>query len=71
VICSTFQNDLFKKEYPKIVFVNPGDSVSNILGQFRLGVFYDENRNVDYTRHPTNPIKEPLLKIPADILGLS
>ncbi len=71
VICSTFQNDLFKKEYPKIQFVNPGDNVDNILCLYRLGVFYDNNRNVDYTRHPTNPIKEPLLKIPSDILGLS
>ena len=71
VICSTFQNELFKKEYPKIQFVNPGDNVDNILCLYRLGVFYDNQRNVDYTRHPTNPIKEPLLKIPSDILGLS
>jgi autotransporter strand-loop-strand O-heptosyltransferase len=71
VVCSTFHNDLFKKGYPDIEFVNPGENVPNILALYRLGVFYDGDRNVDYSKHPTNPIKEPLLKIPSDILGLS
>jgi autotransporter strand-loop-strand O-heptosyltransferase len=71
MVCSTFHNDLFKKGYPEIEFVNPGENISNILALYRLGVFYDDNRNIDYTKHPSNPIKEPLLKIPSDILGLS
>jgi len=71
IICSSFHNDLFKNGYPEIEFVNPGENVSNILALYRLGVFYDDNRNIDYTKHPSNPIKEPLLKIPSDILGLS
>jgi autotransporter strand-loop-strand O-heptosyltransferase len=71
VVCSTFHNDLFKKGYPDIEFVNPGENVPNILALYRLGVFYDGDRNIDYSKHPTNPIKEPLLKIPSDILGLS
>jgi autotransporter strand-loop-strand O-heptosyltransferase len=62
---------LFKNGYPEIEFVNPGENVSNILALYRLGVFYNDNRNIDYTKHPSNPIKEPLLKIPSDILGLS
>ena len=71
IICSTFHNDLYKKGYPDIEFINPGENVPNILALYRLGVFYDSDRNVDYSKHPTNPIKEPLLKIPSDILGLS
>ena len=71
VVCSTFNNDLFKSEYPNIKFVLPGTSVDNIYALYRLGIFYDENRNIDYTKHITDPKKEPLLKVASDILGLT
>jgi autotransporter strand-loop-strand O-heptosyltransferase len=70
VICSSFNNDLFKEQYPEIEFILPGNSVDNVYALYRLGVFYDNNRNVDYTKHMTDPKKEPLLKVGSDILGL-
>jgi autotransporter strand-loop-strand O-heptosyltransferase len=71
VVCSTFHNDLFKSEYPNIKFVLPGTSVDNVYALYRLGIFYDDKRNIDYTKHITDPKKEPLLKVASDILGLS
>ncbi len=70
VVCSTFFNELFSKQYPEIEFVKPGDSVNNIYSLFRLGLFYDNEGNIDLSKHPSNPIKEPLQKIASDILGL-
>ena len=75
VICSTFNNDLFKSQYPNIEFVNPGALVSNLYGLFRIGLFYktDDNgvRGVNYENHKTDPKKEPLGKVASDILGLT
>jgi autotransporter strand-loop-strand O-heptosyltransferase len=70
IVCSTFHNDVFKKEYPEIEFISPGSNVHNINGLYRLGLFYDQNKKIDYDRHPINPLKEPLQKIASDILGL-
>jgi autotransporter strand-loop-strand O-heptosyltransferase len=70
VICSSFNNDLFKEQYPEIEFILPGNSVDNVYALYRLGVFYDNTRKVDYSRHMTDPKKEPLLKVGSDILGL-
>jgi autotransporter strand-loop-strand O-heptosyltransferase len=69
VICSTFHNDLFKNQYNNIEFVEPGQTVFNINAQYRLGIFYN-NDQIDYERHPYDPLKEPLSKIASDILGL-
>jgi autotransporter strand-loop-strand O-heptosyltransferase len=74
VLCSTFSNDLFKTQYPEIEFVEPGMSVNNLYALYRIGMFYKTENNirgVDYTSHPTDPKKEPLLKIASDILGLT
>jgi autotransporter strand-loop-strand O-heptosyltransferase len=70
VVCSTFFNDLFKNEYPEIEFVSPGSTVNNIYGLYRIGMFYNDSKMVDYEKHLTDPKKEPLLKIASDILGL-
>ena len=40
VICSSFNNDLFKDQYPDIEFVLPGSNVNNINALYRLGLFY-------------------------------
>jgi len=69
VVCSTFHNELFEKTYPEIEFVKPGSSVDGILGLYRLGLFYSNNE-IDFERHPYNPLQEPLQKIASDILGL-
>lgn len=70
VICSTFWNDMFSSEYPEIQFVNPGEAVHNLAALYRVGLFYAEDGNIDYSMHPTNPITGPLQKIASDILGL-
>ena len=70
VVCSSFQNDLFEKQYPEIEFSKPGTSVNNINALYRLGLFYNDNREIDYTKHTSDPKKEPLMKVASDILGL-
>ena len=70
VICSSFNNDLFKDQYPNIEFVTPGSNVNNIYALYRLGLFYNNERKIDYTKHFNDPKKEPLMKVASDILGL-
>ena len=73
VVCSTFHNHLFKSQYPDIQFVEPGTSVNGVSALYRLGLFYKGdglNRKIDMSCHPTDPKKEPLLKVASDILGL-
>lgn len=69
MLCVTFWNHLFTNTYPDITFVEPGIIVDNIVALYRIGLFYVEG-NVDYNRHPSNPIHGPLQKIATDILGL-
>ena len=69
VVCSTFWNNMFKEVYPEITFVEPGHTEHNLTAMYCIGLFY-ENDMPDMSRHPSNPIKEPLQKIAADILGL-
>lgn len=37
VICSTFHNYLFEKEYPQILFAVPNTQISNIYAQYYIG----------------------------------
>lgn len=69
VVCSTFHNTLFRKQYPEIEFTEPGSTVFNLYALYRIGLFYDNNK-WDKTKHFTDPKKEPLTKIASDILGL-
>jgi len=64
IIVSTFKNFLFESEYPEIEFVEPGISVSNIYGMYKLGWFYD------YNKEPTLPNTIPLQMAASNILGL-
>jgi autotransporter strand-loop-strand O-heptosyltransferase len=70
VICSSFNNDLFKDQYPDIEFVLPGSNVNNIHALYRLGLFYTNDRKIDNTKHYNDPKREPLMKVASDILGL-
>jgi autotransporter strand-loop-strand O-heptosyltransferase len=70
VICSTFHNNLFVAAYPSIEFIEPGTTVHNIHALYRVGLFHENKREIDYTKHLTDPKKEPLTKIASDILGL-
>jgi autotransporter strand-loop-strand O-heptosyltransferase len=45
VFCSTFWNDLYKKEYPDIDFVKPGTPISNIYAIYTIGYWYGIERS--------------------------
>jgi autotransporter strand-loop-strand O-heptosyltransferase len=64
VIVSSFRNDMFKKMYPEIEFVERGVVVNNIKALYRLGWFYD------YDKEPVLPSTIPLQKSATNILGL-
>jgi len=64
VVVSTFWNKFFKKKYPLLEFVEPGGVVDGISGLYRLGWFWDTNKE------PENPVTIPLQKAATNILGL-
>lgn len=64
VIVSSFRNDMFKNLYPEIEFVERGVVVPNIKALYRLGWFYD------YNKEPVLPNTIPLQKSASNILGL-
>lgn len=70
VICSTFHNYLFEKEYPEIEFINPGLAVNNIYAMYTIGWFYTEDNNIDHNKNPLNFRDQHLQKTASDILGL-
>lgn len=69
VICSTFHNDWFESQYPKIQFVEPGTVVNNLYASYSIGWFYDEGE-YKKSNHPSNFQHQPLQKTASDILGL-
>jgi autotransporter strand-loop-strand O-heptosyltransferase len=64
VIVSTFKNEMFKNYYPNIEFVERGVVVNNIKALYRLGWFYDKDKE------PVLPSTIPLQKSATNILGL-
>ena len=70
LIVSTFLNSLFKDQYPDIEFVEPGELVTNIHAQYRLGWHYTSEGVYDNNKHPFDFKKMPLQKTATDILGL-
>ena len=64
VIVSSFRNSMFKNLYPEIEFADRGVVVNNIKALYRLGWFYDKDKE------PVLPSTIPLQKSAANILGL-
>lgn len=64
VVVSTFMNYMFKESYPEIEFVEPGSIVPNIFAMFKVGWYWDQQRE------PVNPVTIPLQKAASNILGL-
>ena len=64
VVVSTHKNFLFENVYPELEFVKPGSTVSGIHGMYRLGWFYEVNKE------PEMPNTIPLQKAATNILGL-
>lgn len=65
VIVSTYKNFLFESVYPELEFVTPGTLVPNIQGMYKLGWFYDNNKE------PMIPNTVPLQQAATNILGLN
>ena len=65
VYCATFRNFLFEKSYPNIKFVNVGMNEDEFYANYRLGWFFDTNKN------PNDVRLIPLQKTASDILGLN
>lgn len=65
VIVSTFKNFLFKDVYPELEFVEPGSTVLNLYAMYRIGWFYDKDKE------PELPNTIPLQKTATNILGLA
>ena len=66
VICSTFKNNLFEKEYPNILFVAPNTYISNVYAQYYIGA--NANENVKYC--PIISERWPLQFLASKALGL-
>lgn len=67
VYCSTFWNSWFRKEYPDINFIEPGDmNIPNLYAKYNIGWYTP----IDFTRNPIDYKKIPLQKTASDILGL-
>ena len=64
VIVSTFKNFLFENAYPELEFVAPGTNVNNLYAMYKLGWFYNENKE------PVLPNTIPLQQTATNILGL-
>jgi autotransporter strand-loop-strand O-heptosyltransferase len=64
VIVSSFINSMFEDQYPEIEFVGRGVVVPNIKALYRLGWFYDRDKE------PEEPNTIPLQKAATNILGL-
>lgn len=64
MIVSTFKNFLFESQYPEIEFVEPGSLVPNLYGMYKIGWFYDSNKE------PVLPNTIPLQQAATNILGL-
>jgi autotransporter strand-loop-strand O-heptosyltransferase len=71
VVVSTFQNDLFKDQYPDIEFVAKGEGVPDLYACFRVGWFYGEDTDkFNPIMHPRNFRTISMQEAVTDILGL-
>ncbi len=70
MIVSTFHNHMFEKQYPNIEFVKPGDEVSNLYAMYSLGLFYNDEGNINHFKNPIDPKSVTMQKMATDILGL-
>ena len=72
VYCSTFQNKLYEKEYPDVIFIEPGSPVTDIFATYKIGWFSGDDvpwggdRNVQ----PNDYRIIPLQQTACDILGI-
>jgi autotransporter strand-loop-strand O-heptosyltransferase len=66
VICSTFHNYLFEKEYPEILFVVPNTQIGNVYAQYYIGATTEINEKYC----PLMSTNAPLQAVASESLGL-
>jgi autotransporter strand-loop-strand O-heptosyltransferase len=75
VYCSTFLNNLYEKEYPEVIFIEPGTAIDNLFATYKIGWFSGGNLKMpwggDRNIQPNNYITIPLQQTITDILGLN
>lgn len=69
MICSTFHNYLFEKQYSDIEFVNPGESINNLYAMYTVGWYYSGDTYNNF-KHPKDFKNQAMQKTATDILGL-
>jgi len=70
VVCSTFHNEWFEKEYPELEFVTPGTEVRDLYGMYNIGWYYNEDRTVNHLKIPIDFKQHPLGETATSVLGL-
>ena len=70
LITSTFHNDLLSKQYPQIEFVEPGEVVEDLYAMYSLGLFYNDDGEVNLYKNPQDPKSVTMQYMATDILGL-
>ena len=46
---------MLKDQYPNIEFVTPGEVVPDFYAMYSLGLFYNDDGNVNYFKSPKDP----------------
>jgi autotransporter strand-loop-strand O-heptosyltransferase len=70
MVCSTFHNEWFIKNYPDIKFIIPGTSVDSLVAMYNIGWYHTDAGEIDMARHPMPMRDQPMQKSAFDILGL-
>ena len=71
VICSTFHNEWFEKEYPELEFVKPGTEVFDLYAMYSIGWHYNEDKTVNLSKIPIEFKQHPLGETSSATLGLN
>jgi len=70
--CSTFQNELYEKEYPDVIFINPGTPINDLYATYKIGWFSGDgvpwggSRDVQPNDYRLIPLQQTI----TDIIGL-
>jgi autotransporter strand-loop-strand O-heptosyltransferase len=70
MVVSTFHNEMFRKQYPNIHFIEPGETGVNLYAMYSIGLYYNNDNTFNGLKNPTDFLKQPLQKMCSDILGL-
>jgi autotransporter strand-loop-strand O-heptosyltransferase len=71
VICSTFHNEWFEKEYPELEFISPGTEVHDLYAMYNIGWFYNDDKTVNKSKIKIDFKQHPLGETASSVLGLN